>query len=252
MLITVHVAASGGATKAITLDVPVTSPAPSPSPVAPMPLGVPGNWTLAFEDTFDGTALDLNKWSSSWFNGGTMNKVKTSPANVAVTDGNLVLTLSDSATGALVSTNPKGGAKTGYQFTTGYVEARIWFPGNGTANSCYNWPAWWTDGQSWPGNGEHDIAEVLGGQMTVNYHSASGAHNQGAVPGVWNNGWHVYGLWRKGSTAEVYYDGKLVKSYPTDDGNAPQYLILNVGNGGSPNVYGAASQVRVDYVRAWQ
>lgn len=33
--------------------------------------------------------------------------------------------------GALVSSNPLDAAKTGYEFRTGYVEARISFPGNG-------------------------------------------------------------------------------------------------------------------------
>jgi hypothetical protein len=51
----------------------------------------------------------------------------------------------------------------------------------------------------------------------------------------------------------VYYDGKRVKSYRVCDGNAPQYLIVNVGAGefGGRNVYGSASQVKVDWVRVW-
>ncbi|MBT2533499.1 glycoside hydrolase family 16 protein [Arthrobacter sp. ISL-48] len=180
-----------------------------------------------------------------------MNKVTTSPANVSVSGGNLVLNLSSSTSGSLISTNPNGGASTGYQFTTGYVEARIKFPGDGT--NLYNWPAFWTTGQSWPANGENDIAEVLSGKMTVNYHSSSGSHNQGTVAGDWGNSFHTFGLDRKATSADVYFDGVKVKSYATDDGNAPQYLVLNVGaSGSSPAAYGTASQVQVDYVRAWQ
>ena len=129
-----------------------------------------------------------------------------------------------------------------------YSEARVYFPGNGT--SLYNWPAWWTSGPNWPAAGEHDIAEVLGGKLTVNYHSPSGAHNQGAVTGNWGNAFHVYGVYRKASSADVYWDGVLVKSYPTDDNGAGQSLLLNVG-AGSPAAYGTASQVKVDYVRVW-
>lgn len=181
-----------------------------------------------------------------------MNNVKTSPSNVAVSGGNAVLTLSDSSTGALISTNPRGGVNPGYQYGVGIVEARIFFPGNGT--KCFNWPAWWTTGQSWPTNGENDIAEVLSdGAMTVNYHSSSGPHNQGTVPGYWCDGFHVYTLNRMATRSDVYYDGVLVKSYATDDNSALQYLIVNVGNtGGVNHSYGAASQVKVDYVRAWQ
>ncbi|HEU4666464.1 MAG TPA: glycoside hydrolase family 16 protein [Arthrobacter sp.] len=236
---------------------PVAEPAPAPamalaSTSTPAPVGVSGNWTMAFSDEFDGSALDTSKWSNCWFSPtcGTMNKVSTSPANVAVANGNLALTLASSTSGALVSSNPKGGAGTGYQFTTGYVEARIKFPGN--ANGLYNWPAFWSTGQSWPATGENDIAEVLSGKMTVNYHSSSGAHNQGTVPGNWANEYHTFGLHRKATSSDVYFDGVLVKSYPTDDGNAPQYLVLNVGNSSANPVYGPASQVSVDYVRAWQ
>lgn len=248
---------------------PAPAPAPAPATMAPVlaqaaapaplaatggaaPLGVAGNWTMAFNDDFNAPSLDGTKWSNCWFssNCGTMNKVSTSPGNVAVAGGNLVLSLNSATSGALVSTNPKGGATTGYQFGTGYVEARIKFPGN--ANGLYNWPAFWTTGQSWPSTGENDIAEVLKAKMTVNYHSTSGAQNQGTVPGNWANDFHTYGLHRTATSSDVYFDGVKVKSYPTNDGNAPQYIVLNVGAASTNPTYGAASQVQVDYVRAWQ
>jgi hypothetical protein len=84
----------------------------------------------------------------------------------------------------------------------------------------------------------------------VNYHSSSGAHNQGAIPGYWCGGYHVYTLNRQATKSDVYYDGVLVKSYATDDHSSPQYLVINIG-AGAPAAYGAASQVKVDYVRAW-
>jgi beta-glucanase (GH16 family) len=87
----------------------------------------------------------------------------------------------------------------------------------------------------------------------VNYHSPSGAHNQGTVPGIWTNDYHIYGIYRQRFKSDVYYDGKLVKSYTTDDSGNPQYPVINVGQSNSrTKVYGQASQVKVDYVRVWR
>ena len=43
-----------------------------------------------------------------------------------------------------------------FRFTYGYAEARIWMP----AGSAL-WPAWWTDGQNWPSDGEIDVVEGI-------------------------------------------------------------------------------------------
>ena len=103
-----------------------------------------------------------------------------------------------------------------------------------------------------PKTGEHDIAEGCG-TLTVNYHSPSGAHNFGTIPGTWSNAFHVYGMHRMASSVDVYYDGQKVKSYPTDDNGKPHSLILDLteGCGGTP-LYGAGSEVLIDYVRAWE
>jgi hypothetical protein len=213
----------------------------------PMPVGLPGPWTMVFDDEFDGTSLDTTKWAPHWYSeGGQMNNVGTYEANVAVSGGNLVLTLASSTSGALINTE----SNKGFAVQVGmFAEARVYFPGDGT--NVYNWDAWWISGNPWPNGGEHDIAEVLGGKLTENYHSPSGAHNHGTVPGYWGNAFHVYGIHRNASSADVYWDGTLVKSYPTDDDGAGEYLILNVGNNGVA-AYGAASQMKVDYVRVWK
>lgn len=207
-----------------------------------------GGWgSPAFADEFSGTSLNTTSWANSWFNGGSMNDVSTSGANVAVSGGSLILTLSSAKTGALVSSNPNGGAGRGFEFQYGYAEARVNVPGNGS--TVYNWPAWWTDGQSWPANGEIDVAEGLGG-LTSNYHSSSGANNSNDISGTWTGGFHTYGVDREPGRNSIYWDGKFVRSYATNDGGAPQYLIFNVG-AGSPSVTGTASQMKVDYVRVW-
>jgi hypothetical protein len=217
----------------------------------PVPVGVPGNWTLAFDDEFNGTAVNTSNWAVG--DGDTVNNVTTTPANVSEGGGYLTLTLSNSSTGAVIcgggwDTPCSGYAPDGPTLPVGgYAEARVWFPGLGT--TIYNWPAWWASGPDWPAAGEVDIAEGLG-TLTVNYHSPSGAHNQGTVPGTWSNGWHVYGVYRHATSDDVYWDGTLVKSFPTDDNGQPEALILNVGSGNKA-AYGTASQVKVDYVRVW-
>jgi len=216
----------------------------------PMPTGVPGNWTLMFDDEFAGTSLDTTKWAPYWFksdcSGSKLNNVCASPANVSVNNGKLILTLSSNQLGAVVSTNPFGGAKPGYQFKTGVVEARILFPG--TATKCYNWPAWWTDGQSWPYDGENDIAEVLGGILTFNYHSKSSNINFGAI-GAQCGSWHIFTLNRQATYSEVYVDGRLVRKYSTNDTQNAQYLLLNVGLDSSRLMTGSAGALERRAIR---
>lgn len=213
------------------------------------PLGPPGSWKMAFDDEFNGNALDRSRWTD--LDGWQMNNVTTRASNVAVIGGNLVLTLSSTNDGAEIDSSPADGAgPKGFLLQVGdYAEARIDFPGDG--QRVYNWPAWWASGPGWPAAGEHDIAEGLSGDLTVSYHSASGAHNQGVIPGSWGSGYHVYGVHRLADHADVYWNGVLVKSYPTDDNGQGESLLVNVGRSSSP-VTGPASAVKVDWVRAYR
>lgn len=237
-----------------------TSPSEA-SPAAPVsrscgapvcPQGPAGSWAVSFDDEFDGTSLDTSKWST--MDGEKMNDVTTLASNVRVGGGNLMLIRSDAGHGAYISSAPFAGAGAGaYLLPVGsYTEARIRFPGN--EKDIYNWPAWWTgSGPAWPDGGEFDIAEGTDTLWTV-YHGADNAHYGASIPGAWTNEFHVYGLYRAADHAEIYWDGKLIASYPTSDNGAGHGLLLNVGGGpyGGVPVTGAASAVKVDYVRAWK
>jgi hypothetical protein len=191
-----------------------------------------------FDDEFNGTSLDTSRWNTE--NGWKKNGVTVSASNETETNGNLVLTLASAGSGAEIST-------TAYALPVGgYAEARVNFPGNGA--TIYNWPAWWISGPNWPAAGENDIAEGLG-TLTANYHSPSGSHNMGTIPGTWSNAFHTYGIYRQAGKVTVYWDGAVVKTYSTDDNGQPQSLILTNGCSGSCT---AGAQVKVDYVRAWK
>lgn len=212
------------------------------------PNGPGGSWALVFEDDFSGTVLNTAWWDNP---GGTNNNVTSDPANVAVNNG-LTLTLSDSATGAEIRSVP------GIALQPGWVcEARVWFPGPGApapGPDIYNWPAWWTSGPGWPAAGEIDIAEGEN-QLTCNYHSPTISFGSGDIPGNWSNSWHTYTARRNATSFDSWRDGILVVSAsPTADNGLGQRLVLNVGTYAPSGyyAYGAASQVRVAYVRMWQ
>jgi hypothetical protein len=203
------------------------------------PTGDLGSWRLTFDDEFSGTSLNQANWPSLYYGTG----------NVTVSGGSAILTASPSGIEATLNSDPAltdWGLGQGFSLPVGgFAEARINFPGSGP--TIYNWPAWWTGGANWPAGGEADIAEGLG-TLTTNYHSPSGAHNFGTIPGTWSNAFHTYGLYRGAGYNEIFYDGKLVKRYTTDDNGQPQALILTNGPG---NITMYGSPVKVDYVRAW-
>jgi beta-glucanase (GH16 family) len=213
------------------------------------PLGVSGSWSLIFDDEFEESSLDTSTWAPYWFaNGDQQNGTTMLSSNVAISGGNLELTLTSSGTGGLVSTNPNGGASPGFQFTYGFLEARMYLPASGT--KIANWPAWWADGQDWPTDGEIDVLEGLGGSAAYHFHDPSGGPGA-SVPGNYT-GWHVFGAdWQPGSVT-YYYDGVAVGSITSGITSAPMYLILenSAGSYGGPAVLPAT--VLVDYARVWQ
>ena len=157
------------------------------------------------------------------------------------------------SSGALLSTNPKDGVPghAGFEFTSGFAEARIYFPGT-CSSRIPNWPAWWTVGQRFPHTGEIDIAEALGGDMWSVYHATEGMINPARSP-----------IAGPGRTTRTVCTGRpepmtstttagSSHSYASKDGNSPHYLLLNVGVSGGSRLFGERGSMRVDYVRVWQ
>jgi hypothetical protein len=220
--------------------------------------GLGSNWVLVFSDNFSGTSLNKTNWVPYWFSDGTLNPGSATwgyATNVTV-NGQLNLRLWNSTNGALIASNPHGGAKTGFQFTYGYAEAQLTLPTNSGVIS--HWPAWWLDGQSWPEDGEIDIMEGLGGHAAWHYHyNSGGGLDSHPIGGNINTspGTHIYAVnWYPGQL-DFYYDGTRVASASNANlsGGAiissnPMYLILDVDSGSGPT----PQTVVVHYVQVFQ
>ena len=220
--------------------------------------GLGANWALIFNDNFSGTNLNNTNWVPYWFSNGTINPGSGTwgySSNVTV-NGQLNLQLNNSTNGALISSNPSGGARPGFQFTYGYAEAQLTLPTNGTVIS--HWPAWWLDGQTWPEDGEIDIMEGLSGHAAWHYHYDSGGGlDSHPIGGNINTspGTHIYGVnWYPGHL-DFYYDGTRVASASNSNlsggatiSSSPMYLILDVDGASGP----VPQTVVVHYVRVFQ
>lgn len=226
------------ATTPTTTTTTTTTTSATGGPVQPN--GVSGNWNLIFDDEFNGTSLDTSTWSDAGYTNNNMSG-GSQASDVSESGGDLILQVGANDSGAQVESISAPVA------VGDFAEASVDFAGSGT--QIDNWPAWWISGPNWPAAGENDIAEGLG-DLTVNYHSPSGAHNQGTVPGTWAGGFHTYGIYRGANYCDVYWDGKLVKTYPTDDNGQPERLIFTNGPG-NQIVPGATGEMKVDYVRVW-
>ena len=232
----------------------------------PQPLGVPGSWTVKFDDEFSGSSLDLTKWQPNWLAGD--NTSITTPPNSAdlncedpaqVSEGAGVLHLAVAQRSCRASNGHTfayaGGlvnTYNSYQFTYGYIESRIYIPPTGSGAAA-NFPAFWADGTgTWPATGELDVMEVLGSCLAYHFHSTAGAFGGCATIPI-TSGWHTFGADWQAGVVTYYYDGVQVGQITRGITGAPMYLILdnNVDTTyGGPTV--APADVQVDYVRAWQ
>jgi len=223
----------------------------------PLPVGAPsGTWNLAFDSEFNGTSLDTTQWSTGWFGSGITKGVNSAetecmdPSQVAVSGGALNITAiaKPETCGGVTQPYASGIVTTNglFNFTYGFMEARIWLPGT---TSVSDWPAFWADGQNWPTTGEIDVMEGLGGQAQAHFHYAAGALGPLSATGTVTGGWHTFAAdWESGSIT-YYYDGINIGTFTSGVTSAPMYLILNLAT--STNVVTPAT-MKVDYVRVWQ
>ena len=257
---TVQVTDSGGNTATQALSITVTA-----SSSAVYPSWDPGNtqdWTTQFDDEFTEASLNTTYWGAGWQAktgiSGPINStepVTYSSNNVSVSGGYLNLALigtSGAGMGACVTTNTNGtGGSTGFAASPpAAFEARINVQGatSGGDVGIYNWPAFWTDGQSWPADGEIDVLEGLDGYAAYHVHDSAGGPggNVGALGDY--IGWHTFGCYRTATEVTFYYDGVEVGSESANF-SEPHYLILNYTT--SPDAGDPLGTMQVDWVRVW-
>ena len=210
--------------------------------------------------TFGGPALHPALWSTGWLAHGVTPPVSPQelecydPANVTVSGGALHLSLIQHPhscggkarpySSGMVNTDGK------FQFTYGFMEARIWLPGKG--GQITDWPAFWADGQHWPKDGEIDVLEGLGGRACWHFINRDAVRG-GCAAGTFYNGWHTFGADWEPRSITYYYDGRVVGTIKSGITHAPMYLILN---NATAHLYQIPVQVpadmRVAYVRVWQ
>jgi beta-glucanase (GH16 family) len=217
---------------------------------------------LLFDDEFNDGSLDATKWSKGWLAPGITPPVNSlekncyDPNQVTVDHGELKLTAiaQPETCGGVTRPFAAGLVNTAstFRFTYGYAVARIWLPaGSGV------WPAWWTDGQSWPNDGEIDVMEVYNPSRNAAYHYRYAGCGGNCAPGGQTtvasstSGWHTYAInWQPGAIT-WYYDGQQVWSFTGSAVvSSPQYLVLNLATNLTTATVPAV--MRVDYVRIYK
>src|SRR5579875_176706 len=231
----------------------------------PPPRGVPGSWRLVLNSQFSGPRLPSD-WRTGWLGGGLTAPVNRSeracysPANVSFPgDGTMHLDvkaqvsqcggLTRRYTGAMVTTDPSDGRDGGgFAYTYGVLEARVYVPAAGARIA--DWPAIWTDGQSWPADGEDDLMEGLDGAACFHFHDSLG--HPGSCVHRLSPGWHTFASYWRPGVVTYYYDGARVGAIATGITAAPMYIAIDNTVSAARGPATVADSMRVRYVRVWQ
>lgn len=224
------------------------------------------NWTLSFEDTFDGDTLDTSKWTVR------RGDRRYDPSYVGVSGGNLNLKIDRTAHGQIraaridtTGTSPSYKNKWDQQY--GFFEVRAQVPK--TDQTIF---AFWL--QSYPGVNrvdgtghdgcEIDIVESMFAtntiQPTLHFDGYGPKHKSVSSPRIpapnLHDDFHVFGLEWTADQLKFFYDGVQVWTYKgVAVPQVKEFIILSTETGfGEGNLANANLPyvARVDYVRAWR
>jgi hypothetical protein len=255
--------------------------------VAAAPAAAPSGYSLAFNEDFNGASINDTQFGYQWTG---YPGVYATADGVSVGGGYLTLTTYTTNTGGTL-TNWGGcvategyahtwnGPPVNYQFTYGYVEARIKI-----TNSKANNPAFWLESDRMFDNPAHTTSS-LGNEVDIIEHNhlesdtnhmaihwgGYGASHQsyqgvGTVSDLEGN-FHVFGLLWTSTVYKFYVDDvlKWTIPFPNMISQGPEFIVLDTssnnwgGNwndsppsGGYGSLATSTTKMVVDYVRVYQ
>lgn len=245
---------------------PVVPPADSGTTTPP----IAGNWTQIWGDEFNGTTLNP-VWHTAQYWDTTTTVVGQTELEAyngkADTVSNGMLHITATKDGSYGGQYLSGLVMTGgiaddpaspkFSFKYGYLEVRAKLPaGQGL------WPAIWMMPASYQdGNGELDVMENLGNDMTTAYGTV---HLHGQQQHTYHGadlsaGFHTFGMDWEPDHITWYIDGKAYGT-TTDTSLIPtvaEYPIMNLAVGGSwggnpDSTTPFPATMDIDYIRVWQ
>ena len=234
-------------------------------PIAPPP--IPVDYKLVWSDDFDADTINANYWNIETGNPGVNNeKEYNQRANLAVVEGNLVITAKKEDAGGFHYTSARINSMGKITGAYGRVEARIKMP-----MSVGLEPAFWCLGADvelvpWPACGEIDIVQhanaenlVYGTMRWDNMGLTSVGYSLTTTPGDY----HIYAIDWDVNSIKWYVDDKLyltssIRSgaYNTGAFQRPFFIILSMAvgddfTGSSVDETKLPANMYVDYVRVY-
>jgi beta-glucanase (GH16 family) len=254
------------------------SPSYAPAPVVPSPTRTatppPGSWSLAFDDEFDGSALDTTKWDTRYpwgdqSNGANHEQQCYVPGALTEGGGQLTITATRQSTGCAV-----GGQQVvlpyasgmiqssqSYSFTYGYAEIRARLPGGHSM-----WSAFWLlpTSRHWPpeldvlegwGHGGQDtvLGKVVQSLLWPQSTGGAGLDRSSVTGKDFTSAWHTFGVrWEPGAVTFLV-DGVEQARHTDHTPGVPMYLLANLAVAGTADATTPSTgHMYVDYVRVWK